>query len=705
MPPLLGALHVIVLLLGVLLALLVGLLLGSVAAVLGSAGQPLALALGAAIALTLLGAVELFLRRRQARRELDGTGKLDEIGDAALARIESLGGEARRLALAARLGVPVPDGVVVPAEISEQWLRAANPKNRPLGELLPHAASAPIEAFLHRCQGGKVVLRPSFDADDRRITYAGVFPSTNDLAPSADERLLAALSTAAANAHDQATAAYRRRVGTVAPVRRAFLFLRALDADVFGRAESRGVDGAADSVVIDFSRTNSPTTSVRYDLASQAVEALAPDTPLERVPTWMHRLALLLVGLEQEFGGPVALDYAVQNGQVFVTSLQRSTVKPKSAWLSGGGPVQAVSGRVPRFVRESMGGVQAAAVGMSAALGGLGRVTPEQLRDEDGVVYLDFEALRPALGKLAMSLLAHEPLWTLFALSRPRSAGTLPELPEVTVDAAQTFRRFSAYRERNLETLRRNHYELVLRAWLVRHARSLLADGAAGQHQAVPTMHKRLSKLLGTRAESLSAQAERARADLERQDEALQGFVTALVTRGATDFSAMFVGDRQHHASLAELENWCVDPSRRDELASAWDQEKAAFASRSLEATPERLGAAPASAVRQSIADQGLRVVGLVPGSIAAPAHAPDLRSDPTPGKIVFLPDGRSEYAPHVLAASGVVLTGGGLASPMVALARELGIPTVACVQRKPLKSYPLGAKVALDGSAPSLRF
>ncbi len=705
MPPLLGALHVIVLLLGVLLAVIVGMLVGLGAAVLGpSATRPVSLTIAALLVLLLLALLEFVVRRRQAGRDLEGAGKLDEIGDAALERVESLGGEARRLALVARLGVPVPDAVVVTAEIAEQWLRApGGGKSKALREILPHAASAPIEAFLHRCQGAKILLLPSFDADERRITYAGLFPTTSDLAPNADERLLAALGSSAATAHHQATAAYRRRVGTVAPVRRAFVFMRALDADVFGRAESRGIGGAADSVLIDFARTNSPTSSVSYDLAGLQVRALAPDTPLDRVPTWMHRLAMLLVGLEGELGGPVTLDYAVQNGQVFVTALQRATVKAKSVWLCGGGPLQAVTGRVPRFVRESLGGVAEAAEGMTAALGGLGRISAEQLRDEDGVVYVDFEALRPALGKLAMRLLAHEPLWSLFALSRPASAATLPELPEVTADAAQSFKRFSVHRERHLSSVRRDHYELVLRGWLVRAATHLLADGAHGQQ--IPPLHKSLRKLLGKRAESLSAQAERARGDLGRQDEALQAFVTALVTKGATDFNAMFVGDRQHYASLAELDAWCSDPGRREELGALWDREKAAFAPRLLEPTPERAGELAPALAPQSIAGQGTRVVGLVPGSVSGAAHAPDPRAEPAAGKIIFLADGRSEYAPHVLAASGVVLTGGGLVSPMAALARELGIPTVACVQRKPLKSYPIGGKVALDGAAASLRF
>jgi phosphohistidine swiveling domain-containing protein len=275
----------------------------------------------------------------------------------------------------------------------------------------------------------------------------------------------------------------------------------------------------------------------------------------------------------------------------------------------------------------------------------------------------------------------------------------LPELPEVTPDATQTFRRFSGYCERHLQGLRRDHYEVVTRCWLVRAAINMLADP---EDARVPPLHKTLGKLLANRARTLNDQAERARADLERQDEALQAFVTALVTRGATDFSGMFVGDRQHHASLAELKLWSENPTQREALGASWESEKAAFAARQ----PEAAGETPAEiAPPRSLDGRGAAVVGLVPGQASGPAHAPEPRAEPSPGKILFLADGGSEYAPHVVVASGVVLTGGGLASPAAALARELGIPTVACVQRKPLKSYPLGSNVTLDGSASSLRF
>ncbi|HEV8246472.1 MAG TPA: PEP-utilizing enzyme [Polyangiaceae bacterium] len=702
MPPLLGPLHVVVLLLGVLLSLLVGLLVGALTTLFGlTASRGLAALLGALCALLLLALFEFLLRRREARGQLEGAGNLDDVTESALERVESLGGEARRLARAARLGVPIPDAIVVTSEIAEQWLRTQGTrKNVALRELLPHAASASIEAFLHRSQGAKLSLRPSFDVDEPKVPYPGLFPTTSDLEPVADERLLGALQSAAAAAHGTQAAAYRRRVGTVASVRRAFVLMRQLDPDISGSAESRGIGGVADTVLIDFARRNAPATSVGYDLAQQNVRALAPDTPLERVPSWMHRLAGLLVGLEGELGSPIAVDYAVQNGQLFLTSLRRAKITPRTVWISDGGPLSALGGRVPRFVRESLGGVQAAAQGLSAALGSLGRVVPEQLRDEDGVTYLDFEVLRKALGRLTLRVLLREPLWPLFALSRPVSAGTLPALPEITLDVLHSVRRYNSYCERHLQSLRRAHYELVLRSWLINAVIAMLADGAHGE--PVPSMHRTLHKLLGHRAQALASEAASARSELVRQDEELQNFVTTLVARGATDWSSVFVGDRHHYASLAELDNWAGNARLREGLGVRWEQEKQAFSARAQEPTPGRLfdpgapsGPKPSSA----------SVIALVPGSVSGTAHAPDARAEPVAGKILFLADGRAEYAAHVLSASGLVLTGGGLTSPMAALARELAIPTLICVQRKPLKSYPIGGKVLLDANAPALRY
>jgi phosphohistidine swiveling domain-containing protein len=66
---------------------------------------------------------------------------------------------------------------------------------------------------------------------------------------------------------------------------------------------------------------------------------------------------------------------------------------------------------------------------------------------------------------------------------------------------------------------------------------------------------------------------------------------------------------------------------------------------------------------------------------------------------VVVVPDARPELALSVLRSKGLVIAGGGLLSPLALLARELGIPTVACVRRVPIQRFPRGAHASIDGS------
>jgi phosphohistidine swiveling domain-containing protein len=516
--------------------------------------------------------------------------------------------------------------------------------------------------------------------------------------------IVAALTRVVESAYSGAATHYRRQLHVASTLRRAVILQRQLQADITGTAQSRGIDGRGDSILIDFARGRSATASVSFDLVDGTLLAVAPDVPLDTTPSWMNRLAGLVVALDTQLGGTVVVEFAIEQGQLHVLSLRRAQVQERTTWISDGGPMEAESFRLPRFVRQAYGDAKMLHAATNDALGSVGTAEEAEIRDEDGVFYLNVAVLRRALGQLALAVLLREPLWQLFKLSRTIGSRVLGKPPEVTGDLAASFKQFKSWQQKSLAPVFTLRLKLALRRWLVEWMIGMLSDGATGE--PVPRVHAALRKILSRDARTFANQAERAKQELGEVEQPVRDFAAQIMARGATDWNAVFVGDRHLHAGVEELGRWATQPLEREAIAAGWDQEKREFEARRLVAVPPRLVEPPPPASLMSQADSTLRVVGLVDGHAEGLAVSPsELKNAAPAGCVVVLTDGRPENAVHVVRAGGVVIAGGGLLSPMAQLARELGIPTVACIDRVTLARFTLGQPMSLDGTTGGIVF
>ncbi len=662
-------------------------------------------ALGSVLAsVSAVALLEVVLRSRASRRDPRWVIDLRTLSESRRITLDCIGGEAQALARALALGVAVPDTIVLSAELTEAWVRESRVARRGAdpASLLPPGALAPLQAFLHRCDGGKLVVRPSFRGTDPAATYAGLFTTVGDVDPLTFHGLAAAVLRVADSAESNPVHDYRRRMRQVATIHRSVVLQRQIDADVAGVAQSRGLDGRADSILIDFAKRRAPTMTVSYDLIDGAVLAVAPDTPLDATPSWMNRLAALVVALDSELGGTVLVHFAVEKGRLWVQSVRRVQTEERTTWVSASGPLEALFPRLPRFVCETFGDASVLIDGANDALGGLAVTTRDDVRFEEGVRYLNVEVLRRALGRLGAEILFAEPVWRLVALARRRPRRPFLKPPEVDADVARSIDKLRSWQSRVLLPLAREHVALGLRRWLIEAVVGMLSDGGTGED--IPRMHRRLRPLLKQRAAGCSAEHERARRHLEASEPAVRHFAAQLLARGATDWSGVFVGERHLHAGLDEMTRWAHSPAERDALSASWDEEQLGFEARHLMETPERIVEPAPPDSMLSLADAALVVVGLTTGSAAGIVVAPSNSRGQVPADaVVVLPDGRAEFAGTVLGARALILAGGGALSPMAQLARELGMPTVLTVQRLPVTSLPLGRVVQVDGALGAL--
>ncbi|MFO0571694.1 MAG: hypothetical protein U0263_39080 [Polyangiaceae bacterium] len=261
------------------------------------------------------------------------------------------------------------------------------------------------------------------------------------------------------------------------------------------------------------------------------------------------------------------------------------------------------------------------------------------IRDEDGVRYLNVDLLRRGLGRLALAVLVKEPLWPLFALSRPLGGRALP--------ASGGDRRPA----RQLEALRRVALALppcrwwrrpasswVSRRWLI-EGDGMLADGATGEH--VPEVHRRLKKILGRRAKSLARKPRRRASAGERGAADPRDFAAQPAARGATGLERGVRRDRHLFAGFpTDLGfSWVSDPSMREASNKVWDEE-------GLNPAPARAG--PCAQGRAAAGDVATRLelagrgpgAGQCSGSGDGPYRD---RGEPAPGSIVVIPDGRPD--------------------------------------------------------------
>jgi phosphohistidine swiveling domain-containing protein len=671
-----------------------------------------AMALLAGIVVAAAGC-EWFVRRKQARRETGWLVTLDELGPIESPRLAEVGGKAILLARLHALGVPVPSAIVLTTTLVDRFIAGAAAGQRVdrVFPALPAEARRLLEDFLAQAKG-KIVARASFTDSKPGHSYAGVFPSARDLDPRDREHLVLAILGVVQSSEDQVGREYRKRRHAASSAARAVLLQRQIDAEVSGTVASRGPHGRADCVTIDFSRRRSPSRSFRYDLIDGTVVPLAGED-LSETPAWMHRLAAFAVFIEREFGGPVHVEFAIENGAPYLLDVRVVTAPERKTWVHAE-PLDVSGSRLPTFAQELRGGlplVRDVLTGLLARAGAKGVVEDREVRYADGLVYFDAEVLRRVIARLARDVLLRGGLRSTLRSIAPVRKRPLPAVPQVHEVTADAWHALRSWHGKHLLGAAQVRLELVAREWLIR-ALLRLIDGT-GSSPEDRRGHPALRYLLARRVREASAEAERQRTVLEKAEAELSSAVARVLARGAEGWNAMFKGDRHLHAALTEIDAWHQDVAGRDALENEWRTRREAFDARKGEATMLRVHRPepPAEPPRQRLESVSLasgrgplrslppemRGLGVVAGKAQGPlVLVQGAARGASAGAIIALTDGRSEYCAHLFDARGVVLLSGGIASPVALLAAELSVPTILCTAARSLAM----ADVAIDGTS-----
>ena len=661
--------------------------------------------------------VERIVRRRQATAETGWLVTLDELAPIENPRLAEVGGKAILLARLHKLGAPVPGAIVLTTSLVNDMLTIANGKSiDKVLPALPKPARRALEVFLAGAQG-KLVARASFTEQGSVNSYAGVFPAARDLDPGDRERLVAAILGLVNASEDAVGREYRKRRRAAHGAAKAILLQRQIDAEIAGTIASRGPFGRADSVTVDFARRKSPSRSFRYDLVDGRATPLAGEE-LAETPAWLHRLAAFAVLLERELGGPVHVEFAIENGAPYLLDVRLVAAPERKAWIHAA-PLDASGTRLPTFAQELRGGlplVQQTLSGLLERAGGDGKVDEREVRYADGLVYFESEVLRRILAALARDVLLAGGLAATLRSIAPVRKRPLPRVPQVTEITASAWHELRTWHGKHLLGAAQVRLELVAREWLIRTLLRLL-DGTDGTGSSRDDRrgHPALRFLLARRVREAAAEAERQRTVLESAEEELGSAVARVLARGAEGWNAMFKGDRHLHAALAELDAWHQDPAGRDALEEEWRARREAFDARKDQDTVPRVHRPelPVEPPRQKLESVSMPVrsgrslppemrgLGVVAGTARGPLVVVQNGSRGTsPGAIIALQDGRSEFCPHLFEARGVVLLSGGLASPVALLAAELSLPTVLCTGARTLAT----ADVSIDGTSGTIQ-
>jgi phosphohistidine swiveling domain-containing protein len=508
---------------------------------------------------------------------------------------------------------------------------------------------------------------------------------------------------------------YRKRRRAASSAARAVLLQRQIDAEIAGTIASRGPSGRADSVTVDFARRRSPSRSYRYDLVEGTAVPLAGDD-LTETPAWLHRLAAFAVLLEREFGGPVHVEFAIENGAPYLLDVRVVSAPERKTWLHAR-PLDVSDTRSPTFAQDLRGGlplVQKVLSGLLVRAGMKGTVQESEVRYADGLVYFDAEVLRRIIARLAGDVLLRGGLRSTLRSIAPVRKRPLPRVPQINEVTASAWQELRAWHDKHLLGAAHVRLELVAREWLIRTLLRLI-DGT-GSSREERRGHPALRFLLARRVREAAAEADRQRTVLEQAEAELGSAVARVLARGAEGWNAMFKGDRHLHASLEEIDAWHVDVASRDNLEAQWKTRREAFDARKDQEMVLRVHRPdlPPEPPRQKLesvsipARSGSRSLppemrGL--GVVAGKARGPLVLLSPTSrggsaGAIIALQDGRSEFCAHVFDARGVVLLSGGLASPVALLAAELSVPTVLCTAARTLAT----ADVSIDGTSGTIQ-
>lgn len=649
-------------------------------------------------------AVEWCARRRERRRAAEWVVDLATLAESEELSADAVGDKAWTLARLAHLGVPVPDGVVLTTALAQRIAQAASRGERDLFRALPRQARRELSGFLKSCGSDRVIIRASFaPATTSTIaSFAGLFPAVSGVDPQAPVEVLAHVATLLHAADSAPVAAYRRRRGLSGRGEpRAVLIQRQMDGEETGVAHSRGTDGRADRVPIDWTPRGKRARSAVYDLVDRVALGAMDGAAGSSTPLWMVHLARLCVAVDDALGGAVRVEFMRLGQRLIVLQAARVRVVERKTWLRVG-PVELGGERLPELVQDLRGGEAMLRDALSDVFSRMhvgSAPGAGEVRYVEGIAYVDADVFRRALAGQAAGLLFRLDSRHLRGLSARVEAPPASTPPGGELDELGWADRRQWHRNVFLPVARRR-VELAVHRWLLRAALELTSSGKGSPDEAAPSLHPLLGRWFARQVAKCDRAVRETEEWLEKTEAVLAADVARLVSRGARAWNAMFMGETYRHARLEEIDRWLGDPDARGAIASEWRHRLQVFEEKEDQPPPERVHR-PALVSSAGAPREGL---GLVPGTAAGKTalvgRAGAVVDD---GAIVVLPEGRAEYRDVVFHAAGLVILGGGALSPISVLAAELGVPTVLCDAARPAR-IAAGRHVEIDGERGVIR-
>ena len=647
------------------------------------------------LTLIVLGGMEVFLRRRE-ERPARGVLDLEALVVRSGIPVSAVGGKALMLARLRRSGIPVPDAIVMTSELCAALIEARPDGASGVWAAIPYWGKKCFHNFLHGSRGSKLIIRSSFVENSSKLRHPGIYPSVRNINPNDPGGVLDAIFKVLQGLEGESAKLYRRRNKIPGVAARAIIIQRQIDADTLGISESRGEQGRADTVTIDYTLKRSRTRSVRYDIVNRQAHPLGSvDSLPGQTHAFMWRLAMLSVALEVEMEAPVQIEFAVYEGQLFVLQVRLIPPTARTTWLSSA-PIDIGARRNPRLLQDLRGGIPLIRSAIGNAMRDVGVVdgpTDAELKLIEDTPYIDAQVLRRVLARNTIDILLNLRQRQMLRLIRP--IRRLPPVPTDSADVGDSWKRLRDwYAHASGEQLR-----LLTRRWLLEDAVQMVGaeSGAAAVEQRV---HPVLRWLLRVSLARCAKEVHRTHSLFETAEEQVHKVAPMILARGAEAWDAMFIGDRYLHTSLEELDNWLEGKEDRNALEAKWKLWRDDFLKREGQEIEERIHEPRLKSPKEPKPNKSLIFgVAVVPGRTKGSAQRVGAPSAPrAEDTIVILPDGRADFAPFVFFANGIILQGGGILSPVAALAQELKVPTVLCTEILPT-DLTSGRTIQLDGA------
>lgn len=259
--------------------------------------------------------------------------RLLELGQAASASVELVGGKAHGLGLLLERGFRVPDGFVVPADVG-------------LSGAPPDDFEEAIARLTARRPGARFAVRSSAAAEDSQSTsWAGQFETVLEVPP---ERVWEAVATCRASVSSERALSYAQAHQLDRPETMAVVVQEMVDAEKAGTIFTRGLAGH-DALVIEAVRgvgaalvageVTPENVTVERDGTVSAIHLGEDGAGPVLEAAEVRALAALGMDIELAFGQPMDVEWAyARSGELLVlqarpiTATSSNAERPYSAW-------------------------------------------------------------------------------------------------------------------------------------------------------------------------------------------------------------------------------------------------------------------------------------------------------------------------------------------------------------------------------------